>query len=57
MYSNYIIKFVDLKRMSEKRQIAPKKKSLTTSFFDIGKKDVQSKCTIVKKKIFVIIFN
>ncbi|KAH8256341.1 hypothetical protein KR032_001294 [Drosophila birchii] len=31
----------ELKRMSEKRRIAPKKKSLTTSFFDIGKKDVQ----------------
>ncbi|XP_041632562.2 uncharacterized protein RhoGAP102A isoform X3 [Drosophila kikkawai] len=31
----------ELKRMSEKRRIAPKKKSLTTSFFDIGKKDDQ----------------
>ncbi|XP_020809881.1 uncharacterized protein LOC110185413 isoform X2 [Drosophila serrata] len=32
----------ELKRISEKRRIAPKKKSITTSFFDIGKKDVQN---------------
>ncbi|KAH8292602.1 hypothetical protein KR054_005178 [Drosophila jambulina] len=32
----------ELKRLSEKRRIVPKKKSLTTGFFDIGKKDVQS---------------
>ncbi|KAH8252394.1 hypothetical protein KR038_004773 [Drosophila bunnanda] len=38
----------ELKRISEKRRIAPKKKSLTTSFFDIGKKDVQSKFTIME---------
>ncbi|XP_050742987.1 uncharacterized protein LOC108035990 isoform X3 [Drosophila biarmipes] len=32
----------DLKKTSKKRRIAPKKKSLTTSFFDIGKKDDQN---------------
>ncbi|XP_017126199.1 uncharacterized protein LOC108145327 isoform X2 [Drosophila elegans] len=31
----------DLKKTSPKRQIVPKKKSLTTSFFDIGRKDDQ----------------
>ncbi|XP_065723467.2 uncharacterized protein RhoGAP102A isoform X2 [Drosophila suzukii] len=32
----------DLKKISKKRRIAAKKKSLTTSFFDIGKKDDQN---------------
>ncbi|XP_016978618.2 uncharacterized protein LOC108044212 isoform X3 [Drosophila rhopaloa] len=32
----------DLKITSHKRQIVPKKKSLTTSFFDIGRKDAQN---------------
>ncbi|XP_070074218.1 uncharacterized protein RhoGAP102A isoform X3 [Drosophila takahashii] len=32
----------DLKKTSKKRRIALKKKSLTTSFFDIGKKDDQN---------------
>jgi len=43
------IQILDLKKISKKRRIAAKKKSLTTSFFDIGKKDDQSKFKLISR--------